>query len=82
MHGACLRVGAARRCSAGRDEPRRGLRGMDNCGWTVLGDHEIVGGLRLVSYNETASVGQHPDRAAGGDFASRRGGWLRFRELP
>jgi hypothetical protein len=41
---------------------------MDNCGWTVLGDHEIFGGLRMVSYNETAAVGLHPDRASGGDF--------------
>jgi glucosyl-3-phosphoglycerate phosphatase len=69
MHGACLRVGLLA-VLGWPPETSRGLRGMDNCGWTVLGDHEIFGGLRMVSYNETASVGQHPDRAAGGDFAS------------
>ncbi len=69
MHGACLRVGLMAMLGW-PPETSRGLRGMDNCGWTILGEHEIFHGLRMVSYNETASVGQHPDRAAGGDFAS------------
>ena len=69
MHGACLRVGLLAMLGW-PPETSRGLRGMDNCGWTILGEHEIFDGLRMVSYNETASVGQHPDRAAGGDFAS------------
>ena len=51
-------------------ETSRGLRGMDNCAWTVVGEHDVQEGLRMVSYNETAAVGQHPERASGGDFAS------------
>jgi broad specificity phosphatase PhoE len=69
MHGACLNVGLA----ALLDWPREvsaTVRGMDNCGWAVLGEHPDKGDLRLVSYNETASVGPHPDRAAGADFAA------------
>jgi glucosyl-3-phosphoglycerate phosphatase len=69
MHGACLRVGLLA-LLGWPHETSRGLRGMDNCGWTVLGEHELFSGLRMVSYNETAAVGQHPDRAAGADFAS------------
>ena len=69
MHGACLRVGLLAMLGW-PPETSRGLRGLDNCGWTVIGDHEIFGGVRMVSYNETANVGLHPDRAAGGDFAS------------
>jgi probable phosphoglycerate mutase len=68
-HGACLKVGLM----ALLDWPRqvsRALRGMDNCGWAVLGEGDPRGGLRLVSYNETAAVGQHPDHAVGGDFSS------------
>jgi glucosyl-3-phosphoglycerate phosphatase len=69
MHGACLRVGLLAMLGW-PPETSRGLRGMDNCAWTILGEHEIFDGLRMVSYNETATVGQHPDRAAGADFAS------------
>jgi broad specificity phosphatase PhoE len=68
-HGACLRVGLLALLGL-PPETSRSLRGMDNCGWTVLGEHDVFGNLRLVSYNETAAVGQHPDRAVGADFAS------------
>jgi probable phosphoglycerate mutase len=68
-HGACLKVGLIG-LLGWPHETSRGLRGMDNCAWTVVGEDEVRGGLRMVSYNESATVGQHPDRAAGGDFAS------------
>jgi probable phosphoglycerate mutase len=68
-HGACLKVGLIA-LLGWPWELSRGLRGMDNCGWSVLSEHGTKGGLRLVSYNETAVVGAHPDHAPGGDFAS------------
>jgi glucosyl-3-phosphoglycerate phosphatase len=68
-HGACLKVGLLA-LLGWPHETSRTLRGMDNCGWTVLGEHDVREGLRLVSYNETATVGPHPDHAAGADFAS------------
>jgi broad specificity phosphatase PhoE len=68
-HGACLKVGLGA-LLGWPHETSRTLRGMDNCGWTVLGEHDVQGGLRLVSYNETAAVGPHPDHASGGDFAA------------
>ncbi len=79
-HGACLKVGLLA-LLGWPHETSRTLRGMDNCGWTVLGEQDPVllhdglrdgphGRLRLVSYNETATPGPHPDRAAGGDFAA------------
>ena len=58
------------------------LRGMDNCGWAVLGEHDGQRRLRLVSYNETAAVGPHPEHASRGRFRCGRRRWLRFRELP
>ncbi|MEO6510874.1 MAG: histidine phosphatase family protein [Nocardioides sp.] len=69
MHGACLKVGL----TAMLDWPREvsaTVRGMENCAWSVLGEHPDKGDLRLVSYNETAAAGRHPDRATGGDFAA------------
>ena len=68
-HGACLKVGLGA-LLGWPQETSRTLRGMDNCGWTVVGEHDVQGGLRLVSYNETAAVGPHPDHASGGDFAA------------
>jgi broad specificity phosphatase PhoE len=68
-HGACLRVGLLA-LLGWPPETSRSIRGMDNCGWAVLGEHDVFGNLRLVSFNETAAVGQHPDRAVGADFAS------------
>ncbi len=41
------------------------VRGMDNCGWAILGESARTGALRLESYNETASPGPHL-----ADFAS------------
>ena len=68
-HGACLKVGLLG-LLGWPHETSRTLRGMDNCGWSVLGEHDVREGLRLVSYNETATIGPHPDHAAGADFAS------------
>ena len=68
-HGACLKVGLFG-LMGWPDELYGGFRGMDNCGWSVLGEHDRGDGLRLVSYNESVAVGGHPDRAAGADFAS------------
>jgi probable phosphoglycerate mutase len=68
-HGASLKVGLLGLLGWPPDVGRT-LRGMDNCGWTVVGEDEVRGGLRLVSYNETATTGPHPDHAVGGDFAS------------
>jgi glucosyl-3-phosphoglycerate phosphatase len=68
-HGACLKVGLIS-LLGWPWELARGLRGMDNCGWSVLSERGVTGNLRLVSYNETAAVGAHPDHAPGGDFAS------------
>ncbi len=67
MHGASLKVGLAALLGWPR-EVSATVRGMENCGWAVLGQHPEKGDLRLVSYNETAAVGRHPDRASGGDF--------------
>ena len=67
-HGACLKVGADRRCSAGRWRADAAiLRGMDNCGW-ACSPSTARGRLRLTSYNETA----HPGSCRRGDpdFAS------------
>ncbi|MBF4767493.1 histidine phosphatase family protein [Nocardioides agariphilus] len=69
MHGACLKVGLSAMLGWPR-EVAATVRGMENCAWAVLGENSANGDLRLVSYNETAAVGQHPSRAAGGDFAS------------
>ena len=68
-HGACLKVGLAALLGWPHDVSRT-VRGMDNCGWAVLGEHHVRKELVLVSYNETATVGPHPDHAAGADFAS------------
>ena len=67
MHGACLKVGLSALLGWPR-EVSATVRGMENCAWAVLGEHPDKGDLRLVSYNETAAVGLHPDRASGGDF--------------
>lgn len=69
MHGACLKV-ALTALLGWPWELSRSLRGMDNCGWAVLTDDGPEGRLRLVSYNETVTVGRHPARTPGADFAS------------
>ena len=69
MHGACLKVGLLAMLGL-PDEHSRAFRGMENCAWAVLGEHALRGGLVLVSYNETATGGEHPPQALGADFAS------------
>jgi len=64
LHGACLKVGLM----ALLDWPwelSRSLRGLDNCGYCVLGETGPTGSLRLTSYNERAvGVAHQPDFAA------------------
>lgn len=63
-HGACLKIAVA--CLLGLAEADHGrLRGMDNCGWSVLEEEPYGRGLRLASYNETVHPTSH-----GPDFAS------------
>lgn len=51
-HGAAIRIAIAR--LLGWDARRIGaLRGMDNCGWAVLGEHPERGWM-LTAYNRTA----------------------------
>ena len=63
-HGACLKV-----CLVAflgwPEEVGASLRGLDNCGWTVLEEDAHGRGIRLASYNETAHPAVH-----GPDFAS------------
>ncbi len=63
-HGACLKVSlcALLGWPASADTA---LRGMDNCGWSVLEEADDGRGLRLASYNETAHPATH-----GPDFAT------------
>jgi probable phosphoglycerate mutase len=63
-HGACLRVSLL--AFLGWPESLLGsLRGLDNCGWSVLEADPHGRGVRLASYNETAHPAVH-----GPDFAS------------
>jgi probable phosphoglycerate mutase len=63
-HGACLKVSLL--AFLGWPETLLGsLRGLDNCGWTVLEDDPAGRGIRLASYNETVHPAVH-----GPDFAS------------
>ena len=64
IHGACLKVGLMS-LLGWPWEQSSSLRGVDNCGWAIVAEHPVKGGLRLTSYNETASPGPH-----GLDFAS------------
>ena len=54
LHGACLqgRPDGAARLAAGSS--RGSLQGLENCGYCVLSEHAVRGGLRLTSYNEKA----------------------------
>jgi len=63
-HGACLKVSLLD--FLGWPESLVAtLRGLDNCGWTVLEDDPAGRGIRLASYNETVHPAVH-----GPDFAS------------
>jgi len=63
-HGACLRVSLV--ALLGWPQGVLGtIRGLDNCGWTVLEADPRGRGIRLASYNETAHPAVH-----GPDFAS------------
>jgi probable phosphoglycerate mutase len=63
-HGACLKVSLL--AFLGWPDTLLGtLRGLDNCGWSVLEDDAHGRGIRLASYNETAHPAVH-----GPDFAS------------
>ena len=66
LHGACLKVGVM----ALLDWPwelAQSLQGPENCGYCVLSEHAVRGGLRLTSYNEKAVGARHgPDFATDG----------------
>ena len=66
LHGACLKVGVM----ALLDWPwelAASLQGQENCGYCVLTEHAVRGGLRLTSYNEKAVGARHgPDFATDG----------------
>jgi probable phosphoglycerate mutase len=66
LHGACLKVGVM----ALLDWPwelAESLQGPENCGYCVLSEHVVRGGLRLTSYNEKAVGARHgPDFATDG----------------
>ena len=64
MHGWCVKA-AIFGILGWPPELSRTVRGMDNCGWSILADTGAGGTLRLESYNETASPGPHE-----ADFAS------------
>ena len=49
-HGAAIRV-AVGAMLGWPDDGFQSLRGLDNCGWAVLGHHPDTGRLRLAAYN-------------------------------
>jgi glucosyl-3-phosphoglycerate phosphatase len=64
LHGACLKVGLMAMLGWPW-ELSRSLRGLDNCGFSVLAESGPNGELRLTSYNERVSgAGRPPDFAA------------------
>ena len=66
LHGACLMVGMVGLLGLPW-EVARALRGMENCGFALLTEHPLKGGIRLASYNEKAPAGRHgPDFATDG----------------
>ena len=66
LHGACLKVGLMG-LLGWPWELSGSLQGPENCGYSVLSEHEVRGGLRLTSYNEKAIGSRHgPDFATDG----------------
>jgi len=66
LHGACLKVGVMA-LLGWPWELARSLQGPENCGYCVLSEHAVRGGLRLTSYNEKAVGSRHgPDFATDG----------------
>ena len=66
LHGACLKVGVMG-LLGWPGELARSLQGPENCGYCVLSEHAVRGGLRLTSYNEKAIGSRHgPDFATDG----------------
>jgi probable phosphoglycerate mutase len=66
LHGACLKVGLMG-LLGWPWELSHSLQGPENCGYCVLSEHAVRGGLRLTSYNEKAVGSRHgPDFATDG----------------
>ncbi len=66
LHGACLKVGVMA-LLGWPWELSNSLQGPENCGYSVLSEHAVRGGLRLTSYNEKAVGTRHgPDFATDG----------------
>jgi probable phosphoglycerate mutase len=66
LHGACLKVGVMA-LLGWPWELAQSLQGPENCGYCVLSEHAVRGGLRLTSYNEKAVGARHgPDFATDG----------------
>lgn len=61
-HGAAIRV-AVGALLGWPDDGFRSLRGLDNCGWAVLGHHPDTGDLRLAAYNRVADSWTPPAEA-------------------
>ncbi len=66
LHGACLKVGLMG-LLGWPWELSDSLQGPENCGYSVVSEHAVRGGLRLTSYNEKAvGSGHGPDFATDG----------------
>jgi probable phosphoglycerate mutase len=66
LHGACLKVGLMG-LLGWPWELSGSLQGPENCGYSVLSEQAVRGGLRLTSYNENAVGSRHgPDFATDG----------------
>jgi probable phosphoglycerate mutase len=51
LHGACLKVGLMGLLDWPWEQSQT-LRGLDNCGYSIVSETSRTGGLRLTSYNE------------------------------
>ncbi len=61
-HGAALKVGLVA-LLGWPAETSVGLRGIDNCAWATVEEHELGGRLGLVGYNESVLPGHDHPRA-------------------